>query len=198
MNWMAIFAGAILLAAPAATEKPELGKKLDAEFALTDMDGEQVRFSDMMKEEKIHAFIWWSCKCPWAKAWDKTALKDIYKEYSQKGVEFVLINSNVTENKNEMKEYLEEKDLPYRRIFIDPKAKVADVFEAKTTPHVFVFDQKGVLAYRGAINNDAKMKKDEQDRKHYLRNALDALLKGKVPETVDTKPVGCSVRRPKS
>jgi thiol-disulfide isomerase/thioredoxin len=59
------------------------------------------------------------------------------------------------------------------------------------TPHVFVFDATRKLRYAGAIDDSERV---QHVKKHYLRDALDALLAGKEPPVTQTKVVGCSTK----
>ena len=57
---------------------------------------------------------------------------------------------------------------------------------------MFVIDQKGVLAYRGAINDDPYATKDK--KRNYVEEAVNALLNGSTVATTSTKPYGCTVK----
>jgi thiol-disulfide isomerase/thioredoxin len=59
------------------------------------------------------------------------------------------------------------------------------------TPHVFVFDAPRKLRYVGAIDDSERV---QHVARHYLRDALDALLAGQEPPVTKTKVVGCSVK----
>jgi hypothetical protein len=82
----------------------------------------------------------------------------------------------------------EDWPMPYLH---DAGQDVARAFGAKTTPDVFVLDAGGVLRYRGAPDADYD---DPSQRAQWLRDALDSVLGGAVPERASTKPVGCSIK----
>ena len=63
------------------------------------------------------------------------------------------------------------------------------MFRARTTPHCYVIDQKGVLRYEGALDNDPRGRKGE-DATMYVRDAIDAALAGKKYAKSSTKPYG--------
>jgi len=172
----------------------QLGQKAP-EFSLRDIEGKEVAFSKISKD-KITVVDFWSAKCPYSQSWEKR-LTAIYEEYKKKGVEFAVVDSNSTEPVAEIREYLAKSKVPYT-IYLDPRSELADLFGAKATPHVFVFDKKGSLAYVGAIDDDSKGEKKTEERKNYLREALDALLGDKEPPLRETKPVGCSIKKPKA
>jgi len=74
-------------------------------------------------------------------------------------------------------------------ILADHGNVVSDLFGAKSTPHCFVVDRKGVLQYSGALDDDPNGKKGEQAT-NYLVDAATALLADKKPEVQATKPYG--------
>jgi len=77
----------------------------------------------------------------------------------------------------------------------DEGSKIARAYEAKVTPHCFVIDAKGNLAYKGAIDSIPSAKSaDIEKATNYVAVALKSLKDGKAPETTTTKPYGCGVK----
>ncbi|MFO0893976.1 MAG: redoxin domain-containing protein [Phycisphaerales bacterium] len=74
--------------------------------------------------------------------------------------------------------------------FFEADGTVGKMYGAKTTPHCFVIDPKGVLAYAGAID-DAK---DGNKGVNYVVAAVEAVKSGKAPAVASSKPYGCSVK----
>lgn len=85
---------------------------------------------------------------------------------------------------------------------LDSDGKVGHLYDAKTTPHMFVIDQTkehaqhGLLVYNGAIDdNDSSDASDLPKSKNYVAQAIDELSSGqKTVTTATTKPYGCSVK----
>jgi cytochrome oxidase Cu insertion factor (SCO1/SenC/PrrC family) len=75
----------------------------------------------------------------------------------------------------------------------DPDNKVADLYDARHTPEIFVVDADGKVRYHGRIdeNYEEPAKVTSPD----LKNALDALLAGKPIAKAETKAFGCSIKR---
>jgi peroxiredoxin len=80
---------------------------------------------------------------------------------------------------------------------LDPAGTVGRAYDAKTTPHMFVIDGKGVLRYAGAI--DDKPTADVADiagaRNHVLA-ALADIKAGRPVVVATSRPYGCSVKYP--
>jgi hypothetical protein len=110
---------------------------------------------------------------------------------------FVLVNSNEMKRKDEdsyeaMKAHAAEQK--YDGYYtVDKNAEVANAFGAKTTPHVFLFDQYNKLVYKGAI--DDNYENAAAVKEHYLMDAISNMVEGKKIDPGTTKPVGCSVKR---
>ncbi len=120
----------------------------------------------------------------------------VQTDFANKGVQLIAINANdetkyPDDSFPRMKERAQQKgfNFPYLR---DQTQETARAYGAERTPEVFVFDRNLTLRYHGAIDDnydDASAVKE-----HYLRRALDAMLKGESPKPADTKPVGCTIK----
>ena len=73
----------------------------------------------------------------------------------------------------------------------DADSAVAKSFGAKVTPHVYVVDGKGVLRYRGYIDDSAK---PAERSRTGLTDALDALVAKKDVQTSETRAFGCTIK----
>lgn len=205
-----------------ATQKPErkplaLGERPAGMIALPDIDGTVHRSADFA--EQIVVVCFWSTECPIMRAYEKR-MTAVVTEYREKGVRFLMINSNESNREiadgpargddgkplpreadapkpyGKIRNYLADHELPYT-VLIDHGSVVADAFRAKTTPDVYVFGKDGVLVYRGAIDDDAQGRKGDESTP-YLRNVLDKLVAGETVEPSQTEPVGCTIKRPRA
>jgi hypothetical protein len=75
----------------------------------------------------------------------------------------------------------------------DADQAVADRYGAISTPHAFLIDRRGLLRYRGAVD-DVSFRHREPTR-FYLQEAVEALLAGHLPEIRDVTPFGCTIVR---
>ena len=189
-------------AAPAKQDAPktlQLGARVNGGVTLTDLDGKAVKAQEFMGKLTVVNFF--SIECPVQKAWDGR-LAQIQKDFESQGVTFLHIDSNKTEidvTKDNakpidgIKAHLKEKGLPFR-VLLDHGNKVADLFEAKTTPHVYVFGADGKLIYKGLVDDDQKDRNADK-RTNHLRDVLGKLVKKEKVEPFATKEEGCSIKR---
>ena len=82
-------------------------------------------------------------------------------------------------------------ELPYP-ILLDREGTVGKLYDAKTTPHLYVVGRSGELIYQGAMDDDPSGDKDR--RNVYVTSAIEAALTGSAPSTRETRSYGCSVK----
>ena len=117
------------------------------DFELPDLNGKLQRLS----ENRGHIVIvnFWSCECPHSERTDK-AILSMFVQW-QEDVTMLTIASNRNESAEALKEAAESRRLP--NVLLDADCRVADLFNAQTTPHVFVIDREGILRYRGSVDD---------------------------------------------
>lgn len=122
---------------------------------------------------------------------------DLNKLAKEAGIGMVLVNANEGKRSGDdsldaMKKRAKDKGytMPY---VLDENSALANAFGAKTTPHVYFFDENMTLVYTGAIDNtvDGKRKED----KTYLKDAIASRAKGQAISETTTPPRGCSIKR---
>lgn len=202
---LALPAAAVALgAAPASVtdeqQKPlEIGSTVPESIRLMDFEGKPTSFKDL--RGKVVLLHFWSYRCPAEKHADPV-FQAMEKKYADsKDVVLLGIVSNQNElgakpgegddYKDHYTKLREKRDKVGHKhtILADHGNVVSDMFQAKSTPHCFVIDQKGVLQYSGALDNDPNSKRGDEAT-NYLVDAAAALLAGKKPEVQSTKPYG--------
>jgi thiol-disulfide isomerase/thioredoxin len=156
------------------------------------VDNKTVKFEPA--SGKVSVLIFTCNQCPYAKAFEPRIV-EIAKEYQAKGVAFYAINPNDDarydiESMDNMKERATSKGFvfPYLK---DTNSYTARLYGARVTPHVFVVDGKGVIRYRGYVDDSAK---PEERTNAGLTNALDALLANRDVANASTRAFGCSIK----
>lgn len=80
-------------------------------------------------------------------------------------------------------------------VVLDEGGVIGRSYAAKTTPHMFVIDDQGVLQYDGAIDdNPSASLASIEGATNYTLAAMSAVLAGETPDPSKTKPYGCSVK----
>lgn len=170
----------------------EIGKPL-ADFELQDLDGRTHRLSDY--QGKVVVIDFWSATCPVSTKYEPRLAK-LYDTYTPRGVVFLGIDSNQNETREQIRQVAAERQVRFP-ILLDPQNRVADLYQAKTTPHTYLVDPQGILRYEGAIDNDSWASAPGASLKPILALALDAVLGGKPVPVEKMEPWGCSIKRMK-
>ena len=162
-------------------------------FELPGVDGQTHSLADYSDAELL--VLIQSCNhCPYVQAWEGR-MNAAARDYADRGVTFVAINSNDEESHpgdsfDEMVKRAHEQGFVFDYLR-DADQSIARALGSSRTPEVFVFDRNRSLVYHGAIDDD---REGGNVTSTYLRDALDAVLAGESPEPAETPPVGCSVK----
>jgi peroxiredoxin len=168
----------------------KIGDKGPAWENLAGTDDKKHSLKDL-KESKAVAVIFTCNTCPVAVAYEDR-LMQLTSDYKDKGVSLVAINVN-KDPRNDleaMKKRAEEKGFTFEYLF-DPSQQIARDYGATVTPHVFLLDGKGKVAYMGAVDDEMNV---DAVKQHHLKDAIDAVLAGKEPAVAMTKQVGCGIK----
>ncbi len=167
----------------------EIGKPAP-DFALKDVNDKEVKLADF--KGKIVVLEWSNAGCPFCvrHAKNKTA-ENTLATFKGKDVIWVNIDSTASASPDKVKEFMKDNGMTAPWL-MDPTGATGKAYGAKTTPHMFVIDAKGMLAYSGAIDDDARG--DKEDARNYVKEAIEALLKGSTVATATTDSYGCSVK----
>lgn len=159
------------------------------DFSLQDLLGNPHQISDFRGQFVVLNF--WSAECPWSERADQELAK-LKDEWGER-VQLLYIAPNANESKEMIASAAQARQIPTSQLLLDPEQKIADLFDAQTTPHFFVIDPKGTLVYRGGLD-DATFRQ-RTPTQQYLKNAMAALLAKKKPPIAETTPYGCAIVR---
>lgn len=196
-----LLTGALVFLAAFASAKPGVAT-VDEQaptFTLRDAHGLEYNLSDF--KGKFVVLEWVNFGCPFVrKHYDSGNMQGLQKDYTGKGVVWLSICSSAPGKQG----YFEGKELEARvkeeqyhgtAYLTDVDGKVGKMYQARTTPHMFVINPDGVLLYAGGIDNIASTDKDDLTRAtNYVRVVLDAVLAGKSAPVKESRPYGCSVK----
>jgi len=180
---------------PEAPKVAEVGKPAPA-FTLKSLDGKEVKLADF--KDKIVVLEWFNPGCPYVvRAHEKDSLKTTAADLTEGGVVWLAINSGAPGQQgtgDEVNRKAAEKWGMKHPVLIDAEGTVGRSYGAKTTPHMYVIDAKGVLAYAGGIDNDPNGEMKPEERINYVRAAVASLQKNEPVKTATSKPYGCGVK----
>ena len=104
--------------------------------------------------------------------------------------------SGITEgNLRTINKIKDERGMSATAILLDDKGTVGKLYGAKTTPHMFIVDKDGKIAYQGAIDDQpSASEKSLKGATNYVSAAMTSIQKGEAVKTASTTPYGCSVK----
>lgn len=162
--------------------------ELIEDVPFVDLDGKAGRLSDY--RGRTLAISMTGVGCPLAKKY-LPVLAVLEKQYVVRGVTFLLVNSNAREIPAAMREAVKASGFGGRYVH-DPEGRLARALGADSTTTSFVLDAARTLVYRGAVDDQIGIGYTlAKARRRYLTDALDATLKGQIPEVAATSAPGC-------
>jgi peroxiredoxin len=157
------------------------------DFHLPDLEGAMHQLQSECGQITVINF--WSAECPWVERADHALLA--YLQDWGDAVALWSIASNANEPIDLLRRVADERGLPL--LLHDADQRVADLYNAQTTPHLFVLDSSGIVRYQGAFD-DVTFRQRTPTR-GYLRQTVEALLAGQDPDPEQTSPYGCIIVR---
>jgi len=194
-------AAALLLAAvplAALATSAEVGQPAP-DFTLTDLDGRPVRLADL--KGRIVVLEWFNPGCPYVvAAHTRGSLVDAAARASKQGVTWLAINSGAPGKQGAGLEVNRAARAEWKLahpILLDESGSVGKAYGATNTPHLFVIDAAGKLAYRGAVDNSPDGERGAPEGGtlvEYAAAAVADLLAGRPVKVTSTKAYGCGVK----
>jgi peroxiredoxin len=189
---------ALGLTPPAALSAPVVGQGAPA-FTGTDTTGQKVSLEQF--RGKIVVLEWTNPECPFVqKHYGSGNMQALQKEATAKGIVWLSIYSSAPGEQGyvqpaEADRLTRDRSAAPTRVLLDPKGEIGHLYNARTTPHMFVIDTAGKLVYMGGIDDKpTTSKSDIQGATNYVRAALQDLAAGRAVATPVTRPYGCSVK----
>ena len=189
---IAVLAGCVCALAAAQVGKPA------PDFTATGIDGKTYELNDF--KGKMLVLEAYNMDCPFCANHFRTgAMQELQAWAASKGVVWLLVNSagkksgSYRDPAAARKEW-DELKIKATACIDDHDGKVGRLYGMKTTPHMFVIDKNGVLAYEGAIDNRPEPTGDPRKARNYVRESISKLLAGEKIEVAQTRSYGCGVK----
>lgn len=197
MTKMFLFSAMVLAAAPVFSAAV-VGQAAPA-FSVVDTNGKTVSLADFKGKHVV--LEWVNPGCPFVvKHYASQNMQGTQKEATGKGVVWLAINSTASAHGDFLKpaalaQWMQGHKAAASATLMDSEGSVGKAYGARTTPHMYVVDPKGMLVYAGAIDSKPTSNRaDISTATNHVKAALADTLAGKAVAVASTQPYGCSVK----
>lgn len=194
----AVALGATFLMGTNALAAPAVGQKAP-DFVAVDTAGKQHRLSDFAG--KFVVLEWTNPGCPFVrKHYGSGNMPATQKSATAKGVVWLAVNSTERAASDYLKPvaldaWMKEHSAAPTAVLMDEDGIIGQAYGARTTPHIFIIDPKGVLVYAGGIDSIPSARVDDiKTATNYVSQALGEAFGGKPISAAATKAYGCSIK----
>lgn len=169
------------------------------DFSVVDAKGKTHKLSDYKGKQVI--LEWYNKDCPYVrKHYDSKNMQKLQADMTAKGAVWLTVVSSVPgkqghQNAADTLKNAEKEGSKATAVLLDETGAMGKAYDAKTTPHMYVIDDKGVLRYNGAIDSNSSANPETiKTAENYVLSAVNSLSKGEKIAKATTKPYGCSVK----
>ncbi len=194
----ALVVGLIGILGVAAAAAPQIGQ-VAPDFSAQDSKGNTLHLSQY--RGKTVVLEWTNADCPYTrKHYNSGNMQSVQTAAQEHGIVWLSIISSAPGkegyvNGADADALTASRHAAPTAVLLDPTGALGHMYNAKTTPHMFVVDKNGMLQYMGGIDSIATA--DPSDIAHaepYLKEAMLAVAAGDKPPHAATKPYGCSIK----
>lgn len=198
MRRLLLAAAVAALSAPVLAAAPRVGQPAPA-FTALDSDGKNVSLAGY--HGKFVVLEWTNDGCPFVQHYYKRGnMQALQKEYTGKGVVWLSVISSAPGAQGyadgaRANQLTQQRGAAPSAVLLDSSGKLGHLYDAKTTPHMFIIDPNGTLLYAGGIDSEPSTDPDDIAKASpYVKTALDQALAGKPVTQAVTQPYGCSIK----
>ncbi|UYQ95450.1 redoxin domain-containing protein [Chitinophaga horti] len=187
MRLIILIAGCLFFLS-ASAQQPK--SKSNESIRLKTLEGKPLTLPGFAK--KLTAIVFLSPDCPLSRNYS-IVLKEIQQSWKN-DLQVVGVFPGNSNNEEEIKAFRDKYKIDFDLVQ-DKKLTLVNFSGASITPEVFLYDDQGVLRYKGAIDDWAISlgKKKIKAEHHYLRDAIDHFLQHKAISPAATSAVGCFI-----
>jgi len=153
-------------------------------------NGEETSLSLTDIKEPVVVVVFLANHCPVVHQYEDR-LVEFTNDYKNKNVKVVgiAVSDRDDDKLPAIKSYMKEHKGAYVYGYDESQA-IGRAYGATNTPQFFVLDKDRNIRYTGAMDDNGN---ENKVTKTYLRDAVDAVLKGETPAMDETRPVGCGI-----
>ena len=184
--------------APQAQAADVIGKPAP-NFKLPDANGKSVSLSDF--RGKTVVLEWNNPGCPFVKKhYDSGNMQKTQAAAMKNGVVWLTINSGAPGKQGHMngaeaKTFVAKSGAHPTAYLLDANGTVGKLYDAKTTPHMYIVNKAGILVYAGGIDDKPTPRPaDVNGARNHVLAALTEIKAGKAVSMATSRPYGCSVK----
>lgn len=189
---------AALLLAPPASQAAVPGQPAP-DFTLKDTRGKAVRLSDFRGRHVV--LEWTNPGCPFVrKHYDSGNMQALQQEATARNVVWLTLNSTDPAHGDylapaQLARWMDEQKAAPTATLMDADGQAGRAYGARVTPHMYLIDPQGRLAYAGGIDSIASARAEDIPRAtNHVRVALDEALAGRPLSRATTQPYGCTIK----
>jgi AhpC/TSA family len=168
-------------------------------FTVTDTAGKTVSLADFKGRTVV--LEWVNPGCPYVrKHYDSANMQATQKGAADKGVVWLAVNSTHTGHYDyrkpaDLAAWMQSQKASATHTLMDADGKVGRAYGARTTPHMYIVDAKGTLAYAGGIDDKPSSNPaDTKTARNHVSAALADIAAGRPVAQAATRPYGCSIK----
>ena len=169
------------------------------DFRAVDSNGKHQHLADY--KGKYVVLEWHNQGCPYTKKhYESGNMQRLQKEWTDRGVIWLTVVSSAPGKQgyvtaSEENTYLQQVKAAPTAVLMDPTGAIGHMYDAKTTPHMFLVSPQGTLIYNGAIDDRPTTDlNDVNAAKNFISAALNEATTGKPVRVPTSRPYGCSVK----
>ncbi len=193
-----VMAALALVPLTGLAQAPKIGQPAPA-FTATDDHGGTRSLSDY--KGKFVVLEWHNNGCPYVqKHYNSKNMQTLQRDWTTKGVVWLTIISSAPGTQGyvtpeQSQAFAARAGMASTAVLLDPKGDIGHLYDARTTPQMFVIDKTGVLVYDGAIDDRPTADSSSlTGARNYVVAALTEGLAGKAVTTPTSVPYGCTVK----
>lgn len=157
--------------------------------------GKQMQVESLMRDKAL-ILIFHSLKCPFAKMYEERIIQ-LRNSYSNKGINFVLVNPESGDSPDDQKvlrEYVDASDINMSYL-IDSDLQLVKQLGITKIPEIIILTpgaNQAQIAYKGAIDNNPQAEASVSEKT--LERAINQVLRGETPSPAQVRATGCNVK----
>lgn len=168
------------------------------DFTLSDTAGKPVKLSQFKGKPVV--LEWNNPGCPFVRKHYQGNMQALQKDFTRQGVVWLAINSTEDASADylsppQLARWMQDKGASPSATLMDEDGQVGKAYGARVTPHMYIVNAQGLLAYAGAIDSIPTARvADIEKATNHVRQGLGELLAGKPLSTTTSQAYGCSIK----